>query len=123
MEQRWGVSLQTKIRRKIRFAWVRPPEGTAKLNLGGSLRNKIRSLGAAIKNHEGQVLRLAHGYPPYLTIDEIKVDALHQTMLMAEKKGFRKILINIDSAIVIHDLKMDSSPWGIRHQNLEFISN
>lgn len=64
--------------------------------------------GVAIRNHEGDVLRVAHGFSLYCSIDGIELDAIEQGLLITQRYGFRNILVNTDSTTLVYYLKTES---------------
>lgn len=116
MEEQWRVIIKTSNRMKTQVKWVMPPEGTVKINTDGSLKNNRGSWGAAMRDHEGQAVKIAHGISPYNSIDEIEMDAAYQGLELAWKHGFRDVFINVDSSTILHYLKMQEPPWIVRQR-------
>lgn len=75
MEERWGISIEVGKRRTIRTKWIKPLIGVVKLNTDGSLSNTAK-WGAAVRDHEGGILAVAHEVSPFSSIDEIELDAV-----------------------------------------------
>lgn len=59
---------------------MKPSIGTVKLNTDRSLKNDHGSWGAAIRDHEGQVVKAAHGHSPCKRIDEMELHVVDQEM-------------------------------------------
>lgn len=59
MEERWGLKIEQKLRATRWVQWNRPPAGMHKLNTDGALKNGIRRWGAAVRIHEGVLVRAA----------------------------------------------------------------
>lgn len=116
LQERWGVDIRVKnIIVKI-VCWEKPPAGKIKINTDGSLRSNRGTWGTAFRNHDGDVVRAAHGDSPHTMVDEIELDALEKALKMAQRYGFRDILVNTDSTAVVHYLKTRSPPWNVRHR-------
>lgn len=70
--------------------------------------------GTALRNEEGESVRIAHGMSPFKTLDLIELDALDQGINQAVKYGFSKAMIDIDSSVVMHYMRMDNPPWIVK---------
>lgn len=115
LEERWGINIEIKRKKLIGTKWNKPPIGVVKLNTDGSL-SKDSKWGAVVWDHEGEALAAAHGISPYTLIDEIELDAVQQGLKVVKRHGFRELIINIDSATVVHYLRMEDPPWNVRHR-------
>lgn len=114
MENTWGITIPTKELIVQRVKWCKPMVGRWKLNTDGSMRNGNGFWGAAIRDSEGKVCRAMHGVSPMKCIDEVELDALEQGLEIACKYGYNRLIINMDSAIALHYVKMARPPWQLR---------
>lgn len=114
MEERWGLTIQVKGRLSYWVKWTNPLVGMAKLNTDGSWKNRRGSWGAAIREHDGSMGPAAQGNSEYCCIDEIELDAVEQRIKLAMKYEYPNFVINMDSSIVIHHVKMDKPPSNVR---------
>lgn len=61
-------------------------------------------------------MKMAYGLSPLKSIDEIKLDALYQGVKMAIAHGYQNIIINVDSATVVHYIKMEKPSWSVSYK-------
>lgn len=90
--------------------------GMAKLHLDGSLNNDRGSWGAMIRDEHGDLGRVAHGFSPFKSMDEIQLDTVEHGTKLALKYFYQDLVINVDSTNVWHCLKLDDPPWNVRHK-------
>lgn len=78
-----------------------------KLNINKSIRNGEGFWGVAIRGSMGKVCRVVHGASLWSCIDEVELDALEQGLQLSWNYGYDRLVVNVDSAIILHYAKMD----------------
>lgn len=85
MEKRWGATVSARIKNIMMVSLCKPPEGVMKLNTDGSLRHRRGSWGAALRDANGYLFKVAHGRSPWTAIDEIEMDGIEQGLRLTGK--------------------------------------
>lgn len=98
----------------LHIKWKPPPEGWVKLNFDGSIRNNSAASGFVIRNSKGHVLLAGAKNIGDNTISVAKCMALRDGLAYAIHRGWRNILVEGDSKLIIECANQAADPpWSI----------
>lgn len=79
-----------------------PSPGFIKLNFDGSVRMEKEVVAFVLRNEEGQPVDASAFNLDCTTIPVVEAVALKESLLYARRKGFRNLMVEWDSMLVIH---------------------
>ncbi|KAI5338965.1 hypothetical protein L3X38_018237 [Prunus dulcis] len=98
----------------LHIKWKPPPWGWVKLNFDGSIRNNVAASGFVIRDSDGHVLLAGAKNIGDNTISVAECLALRDGLAYAIHRGWRNILVEGDSKLIIDCVKQEADPpWCI----------